>query len=349
MDHAHQNSCLRTNEESFVQLYAYLTEGIQKDISADTEFLFHYTSPDGFLGIIGEENLVFRFSQYDYLNDVSEGKDILDQFHCALESLLEKGSVSKDFYDLAKNISAANTNQRELSRFIAEEDCTEFQRMSVRTFICCFSESDDSLSLWNGYAANGSYSGFSLGLDPGEVLSLGRGNYHFLDKTDQGGRLYFCSNEDMKQKNAISINSSFSYFKVIYDNNQKQEILKKCIERIYLNLHNDRLMANTLLYKLLLTYKPIFKKECFAHEREFRLAIHLPENLEAANKIIKTRAKGLYMIPYVDVILKKSSLRRIRLCPTANYDDIHLSVLDYLQRNGYEDVEVIPSACPVRY
>ena len=38
------------------------------------ELMYHYTSADGLMGIIGKEHVKFRFTKYSVLNDTQEGK-----------------------------------------------------------------------------------------------------------------------------------------------------------------------------------------------------------------------------------------------------------------------------------
>ena len=57
--------------------------------------VYHYTSYEGVLGILREQNVfpVFYFSQYDRTNDSSEGYDLVLKYQNAVNSLYSQNRV----------------------------------------------------------------------------------------------------------------------------------------------------------------------------------------------------------------------------------------------------------------
>jgi hypothetical protein len=106
------------------------------------EILYHYTSQDGLIGMLGTKTI--WASKIHYLNDSKE-------FALALE-------LASD--ELNKRINAA-TSQGDRSRLELLRD-TIYTIARVNTCVCCFSELGDALSQWRGYG-DGNNVGFSVG------------------------------------------------------------------------------------------------------------------------------------------------------------------------------------------
>jgi hypothetical protein len=100
--------------------------------------LFHYTSPEGLLGIITSGEL--WASKAIFMNDTAE-------FRLALE--LARDEI--------QNRSLSEALEQE---FLADVDSIE----KVNVFICSFSAEDDLLSQWRGYCPPGA--GYALGFTP---------------------------------------------------------------------------------------------------------------------------------------------------------------------------------------
>jgi hypothetical protein len=75
--------------------------------------LWHYTSADGLLGIVRNEQsehgkLHFWFTRSDCLNDTSEGTHILLLFRQVCSDLLQENTITQSFYDAIKNAEIPN-------------------------------------------------------------------------------------------------------------------------------------------------------------------------------------------------------------------------------------------------
>ncbi|MBR5088476.1 MAG: DUF2971 domain-containing protein [Ruminiclostridium sp.] len=107
--------------------------------------IFHYTSSDILPCILSSDGIKLRFTDYRFLNDISEGNDFHELFKLILNQLHECKSINDDFFN------EANNQYKELK--------------PPQLFIACFSMNKDSLPLWNYYLKNGKYEGYSLGFD----------------------------------------------------------------------------------------------------------------------------------------------------------------------------------------
>jgi hypothetical protein len=109
------------------------------------ELLYHYTGPDGLLGILNSG--AFRLSHCQYLNDPEEvvaGSKLVDDTLAAV---------------------AANSGEESGQSWFARTAREQFRRSKLidhDIFVGSFSELGDDLSQWRAYGANGS--GYSIGM-----------------------------------------------------------------------------------------------------------------------------------------------------------------------------------------
>lgn len=105
-----------------------------------TSVIYHYTSPEGLMGILGNCNL--WFTRMDYLNDRTE----LIHIYSVLKKMINEDN---SFPDLFKEV-------------ISQKNFAYDYRFK-ETYICSFSLKNDELSLWNYYTKSESKSGYSIG------------------------------------------------------------------------------------------------------------------------------------------------------------------------------------------
>lgn len=126
-------------------------------ISREDTLLYHYTSADGLKGIIEKGGLKFWFSNANYLNDTSEGKDVLDLYRQACDQLRSTKEISHDFYQFAYPIEPKQTMLHKVGdRAYEISDCD--------MYMCCFSRQADSLPMWNYYVKDSKYQGYNIGI-----------------------------------------------------------------------------------------------------------------------------------------------------------------------------------------
>ena len=51
------------------------------------------------MGILRPNHLTFRFTNANYLNDTSEGKDVIKQYKFVCEKMLREKRISQEFYE----------------------------------------------------------------------------------------------------------------------------------------------------------------------------------------------------------------------------------------------------------
>ena len=55
--------------------------------------IYHYTSPEGLLGILGDTGIELHFTRYDCVNDTSEGRDLIDIYLKACKEFLKEKKI----------------------------------------------------------------------------------------------------------------------------------------------------------------------------------------------------------------------------------------------------------------
>lgn len=116
--------------------------------SAEPELLWHYTTTDGFLGILGHRTLWATDARY--LNDTSE----LDSAFAALKEEVE---------DAGKR-APAGSSVRQLWLWMTglQEGKLRLDDKLIAPYLTCFCDTGDLLSQWRGYADGG---GFAIGYE----------------------------------------------------------------------------------------------------------------------------------------------------------------------------------------
>ncbi len=282
------------------------------------ETIYHYTSPQGLLGILENKNVTFWFSRYDCMNDISEGKNVLEVYNDVCEELISEKKIGDNFYE---NIKGIKIDDRE--SFKTQDNtmiCIQF--LLAEKYICCFSKNHDSLPMWNYYTKSGKCEGYNIGVFLGSMKASSSDNY------------------------------IFELCKVIYKDSEKKGILQTVIEEYYekyrngfLDLHTVKVMIAGLLKKCSL----FFKNSCFQHKEEIRAVISIPRQDEKQQFEIKYRPVNGNIVPYIEVPFSKEIIHEIMIGPLLK-DKIALNTMnDLLKNRGYHSVEVLNSNIPIRY
>jgi hypothetical protein len=196
------------------------------------------------------------------------------------------------------------------------------------SYVFCFSKIQDSLPLWNYYVKNELCEGYSLG---------------------------FCSK---KLKEAFHYNRRLNFiseFVVIeYAEQEKDDILLDFIEALYRLRHMDDInlsKTKRAISNEMFKWRFSFKSECFSHEEEIRLVLHLPLSKDKASlePFIRTQIRydDAGIPKHVYASLTKSALRQITISPLFN--EQRYKVLEkHTENNGY-GVKVMHSKIPIRF
>lgn len=125
--------------------------------------LYHYTSTDGLIGIVRNQQL--WATDIEYLNDSEELTHVSTELTGRIDSKIMSlggAQIKNDREDPRSSQILVLLKLREYIGFVQAHENEE------RAYITCFCEKDDLLSQWRGYAGAGGYAlGFnSLKLDP---------------------------------------------------------------------------------------------------------------------------------------------------------------------------------------
>lgn len=138
----------------------------------DPEWLFHYTTQIGLVGILRSRTL--RATKIQYLNDASEFTLALNLARTQIESMQRSGSFTAD----AELLEAMKGDLERVE--------------SVNVHVCSLTEEADQLSQWRGYAR------------PGDAFSIGFRTDHLKEAALRvGWELVKCTYLEREQEQAI--------------------------------------------------------------------------------------------------------------------------------------------------
>ena len=172
------------------------------DVYAFSQDIYHYTSPDGLMGILKPNHLTFRFTNANYLNDTSEGEDVVKQYRFVCDEMLREKRITQEFYAAIKDVRPNN------KMLFPDEAATQngkkhYSSYESDAYLCCFSLDPDSLPMWNYYVKGNVYQGYNLGISDRFIHDI-RANEPFVER-----------------------------YKVIYDDKEKQKKIQNFLETIY--------------------------------------------------------------------------------------------------------------------
>lgn len=287
--------------------------------------VFHYTAFRNIESILlnSHNQIILRASQFDCLNDISEGTIVEQCYRLVCDSLKTDGQITEKLYNL---LSSIKPSRNEIF-IISEKGKIRPYRGEYITYIASFSKNNDLLPMWNYYSKGDMFEGINLGLDAEKIKS------NFPDFFADG-------------KVKISVNA------VVYDPKEQKRIIKDFLLEIIRNYEErfDSSVRATISMKLT-SWKMLFKQEYFSHEQEVRIIINI------ANKYrdimpVRYRTNAGYIIPYIELKIDKKALKSVTLGPfrgTESQLDLQKkTLLQMLSSNQYvADVKV--SNVPVRY
>ncbi|MGI5891939.1 MAG: DUF2971 domain-containing protein [Bacillota bacterium] len=303
--------------------------------------MYHYTSPQGVLGILQKDEIKFQFTRFDCVNDISEGQDIQKQYSAVCDDLFKSSVIDRDFYHLIKELKP---NRRRLFIFTSNQtEHTKEQKLyqadicqecEYEAYICCFSREADSLPMWNYYITNGNYQGYSLGFDDFLIK-----HYKENDLQDKCGK-------------GVCLET----YQVIYNDSEKRQLLEEFILALYkYRLEDNRyLQISSSISGMLSLWQMLFKSSCFAHEKEIRAVMFIPKQIpQGAKKCkdfpIEFRSKAGYIIPYITIrFAEKSYLQEVIIGPLSEQKLSQATVQSLLENRGYR-AHVALSKVPIRF
>ena len=281
-------SNLNENEkESSLRDYYYYGFNVYRDhlsITEPIDFIYHYTTIDAFKSIIGTQKLYA--TRFDYLNDESERKDIIN----VLQRVIESYKNDKPLYDLLKSKELKNVDS--YFSFSRDKDSgliiNRFKKPEV--FFISFCQDHDNWLMWNTYVKGDKKEGIALGfcIDNHKTMDL--------QSSSIDGKPY-----------------SFEVFPVIYDNKEKEQIVKHYLDIIrkrYTGSEDDKIIVDKMLDEIISAYQDRFKDEHFSGEKEVRVAIIQDKDEQAYP--VKYRKNASFLIPYIEFDYIENLLRTSR-------------------------------------
>ena len=296
---------------------------------------FHYTSPEGLMGILRTRTFFFTDSQF--LNDYREKLNINDEvskFWCT-----NKKKYEKDFFRLLNHM---RVNGYEDIGFSYNDSKT---CIPCRYFVLSLSMCSDSLSMWKYYSKNGSYNGYCIGL---------------FD--------YALDDEWIDRTTGVAVIAS----KVEYYSNDKQRIIADTVDRLY-SIWQSYNRSEELDEKIVMEYMSwlnvealLFKDECFSEEQESRYIAVVPtDKLRELHYTYKEKEYNMYdfrinngvLIPYIKVPFNEWNvdacwvINSITVGPCYNAEERMASIKMFIDSLDYKfkDCSICKSIIPVRY
>lgn len=293
---------------------------------------YHYTSPQGLLSILGEENPSIRFTDVRYMNDKSE----MVLFVKRLLEVLDQGDYpfTKEIVDELLLVRHSKEDYLNLKISQIEFSEAKIKFDSLRSFVFCTSRSNDDLNMWNYYVKNGNYQGYNIGFNI----------YNLLKSFD--------TSESNYADNVI-----IRYGQVIYTKEEQHRFITDIITDIEKEQNKD--LAMIKLRGHIENYSMFFKSEFFKSEVEYRIVIEISQkkldyslntndNLFLKKMEYKFSEKGGLLIPYLLVPIKRSAIKSLTISPTIDSNLAIESTREFLKKYKYQ-IEPKQSAIPVRF
>lgn len=322
--------------EFFVGSTVLYAEWFNQHNKADS--VFHYTSPDGLLGILGKDGPTLRFSQYNSLNDTTEGIHIIEIYRCVCKELLDEGEIDSSFCNLIYDIVpideeifiydqiSFNTIYKTNSPTSLADRCISKR---YQKYICCFSKNRDSLPMWNYYTKGNQYEGYNIEFCFHKTET-------FDIQSDSGNEYHFelCS--------------------VTYLDKEKKVLIRKVVKKLYEFAQQDPQEdvfseIKYLLSEFLKHLSLKFKQEYFQHEEEVRAILTVPE--DSTQFEVKYRSNAGYIVPYIEISFPREIVRGITVGPLLNDKTALENIKRFAKDRGYiiNDKDIQSSGIPIRY
>lgn len=284
----------------------------------NSSIIYHYTSPEGILGILTNHTL--WLSEITYMNDESE---ITYTFDLLTDILAQNNNeICQTFKDSLKtNIEKRTQLPSNLFDYV--------HRDSI--FVACFSTKNDDISLWNYYTKTGSMAGYNIGFKVDKLVE--------------------------KVKSELKVMYHFIYGKTICDKYKQEGYIKEAIEEynlLYQKMPTTEDKENVLksFWGLIHIFSLFFKKEAFKNENEYRFVItEYTDILQKRNRAfqINNRIQNGLIIPYIELDFDKDSVSEITISPTIKQLYYKAGVESLLHQNEYHQTQVKMSEIPLRY
>ena len=268
-----------------------------KDIQIEhtEEPIYHYTSRIGLDGILKNRQL---WANDIYIqNDKSEGIYVL--------GVLEQNI---DSFGIQEHYKNAILKQMQKAKVALQDRSYEY--LKHRSFIISFSTAGDELTLWNYYTKNENSVGYNIAFDTKELMRKIKIKKLVLD-----------NDTNVCYPGIMDVN--FHHGKVIYNEHEQCEIMKKEIEKFagYFVSNDD--FCQYLLVEKILWIGNFFKSSYFKHEQEYRLVFFTGTDKEYPDaKEIAMEIEGAKNKNHIEVYYNPYSVLSVTCSPTNKLEDV---------------------------
>lgn len=287
--------------------------------------IFHYTALRNVESILlnPQDKIILWASQFDCLNDISEGTVVEQRYNEVCKCLNSEGQISDQLFDLLSNIKPS----RNETFLIETNGKIKPYRGEYTTYIASFSKNNDLLPMWNYYSKGDLFEGINLGMDSGGIVSSFP--TFFAD-----GKINLCISS------------------VVYNKIEQEQIIKKFLLEIA-NKYEKRYDSSVraVVSMKLTSWKMLFKQECFSHEQEVRIIVKVADKYKGIWPI-KYRTNAGYIIPYIELPIDKHALKSVTLGPFHGSESqrrLQTGILEKMLVSKQYDAKVNMSNVPVRY
>lgn len=309
---------------------------------------YHYTSASALMAILGANNNngAVRFTDARYMNDRSEHM----YFVMLLLEYMEEHRLEYQYCQQVINKLLFEEQPYSLDDYLSlcvpelkDTKMGNYIYKKSRNFLFCLCKNSDSLHMWNYYIHSGNYQGYNLGIKTYSFLK----NFDTTSIEENDPIRFYCGDvlyTDRKQKREI-------------------EVLCKTIERFGERAGNypDTLQwAAAYLWQYIECCGLFYKDKSFEDEEEYRIVIQFEGILVGSNisTYFKDVNRGIkysfferngILVPYLSVPLAKEAVTQITMAPIMENRIATLSMEEFLDANGYSEVDVMQSTIPIRF
>ena len=284
------------------------------------ELLFHYTSPDGLLGILQSNRI--RTTNVRYMNDSSE---LFYTYKLAQEIIAtmrstEKNEVAQYFFDCFGN-------------YIKEDNIyNDF----FDVFAFCLCEEGDQLSQWREYSERGT--GYAVGFNANLIT-----NEH-IKRYENYGLIKVIYDRSLQSKHLeyviISCMSELIGLAKVAPKDQIPALVFEFCRALDAGIS---------------TYAAQYKDDAFHEEKEWRIVYIVP-SIDIINEI-KFKTSNRVIVPYLEIDVSSSAgpfgnrlpIKSIFQGPQSHPEIGKYSLSLLLKQLKYEDVVICKSSVPLRF
>ena len=314
----------------------------------ETNLAYHYTSQDGFKGIVQEDGIHLWFSDIRYMNDSSELINAQKVLSYAAKELLSENEIDQAIYNVLQNVKYEIKKIDRIEFFPSDGIRAKIEVFSADfcRFVCCFTKEADSLPMWN-YYLKGDGNGYAIGIDARCVD---------LSKCEIVGQV--------KDQSDFSLDHEIT--PVEYRDEVKVNILKTEIRRFAASLSackgiiEKETECRNAFQSAFEMYASRFKDRHFQYENELRMmaTVRMSDKTDIDGKKrddIRFRLSHGLVIPYFELhIPQKPALKAISISPRIGVNADNTAAIEsmklYLKTLGYiHDIDIRCSEIPLRY